>query len=183
MSWKVHDGSVNDSPTDYFAEGLRRRSGGRPLDAAIRSELRPRLPGADLDAVRVHDDAASNVAASMFNARAFTVGQDIYAGSSVALESPRERETLVHELVHTVQQGPWSGTGGLRLSSPGDLGEREAARTARAVLQGNSLDSSALSSLAPAVMTNAAVAAAIGFELACLYGIYFFLAVLRFLLQ
>ena len=60
----------------------------------------------DFARARIHTDADSAKAAKAFNARAFTVGRDIFFGfGEYAPETATGRKLIAHELVHTVQQG------------------------------------------------------------------------------
>ncbi|MEV3871851.1 DUF4157 domain-containing protein [Streptomyces sp. NPDC049906] len=111
------------------------RSGGRPLDAATRSDMESRL-GADFANVRIHDDSAARASAAEIGARAYTSGNHIVIGNGGA-----DRHTLAHELTHVIQQrqGPVAGTdngAGLKVSDPSDRYEREAEANATRVLAG-----------------------------------------------
>lgn len=87
---------------------------GRPLPGATRSFMESRL-GAELGDVRVHADDASHRLASSLQARAFTVGQDVFFHrGQYRPESAEGRRLLAHELVHTVQQRGERGRGALR---------------------------------------------------------------------
>lgn len=106
-------------------------NGGRPLDSRARREVEPAM-GADLSAVRVHDDAESDSLATELGAEAFTTGSDMFfkkgafdPGSDTGLR------TIAHEATHVVQQsrGAVSGRpvgGGISLSEPDDAYERHA---------------------------------------------------------
>ncbi|WP_373313854.1 eCIS core domain-containing protein [Kitasatospora xanthocidica] len=116
------------------------RTPGRPLDAAVRSEMEGRM-GADFSAVRVHDDSAARASAAEVGARAYTSGNHVVIG-----EGGGDRHTLAHELTHVLQQrrGPVAGAdngSGLRVSDPSDRFEREAeanaVRVMRRALPGN----------------------------------------------
>ena len=100
---------------------------GRPLEPAVRGEMERRL-GHDFGAVRVHDDAAASRLAGRLNARAYTVGRDVVFGAGEhAPATAAGRRLLAHELAHVVQQSARPpGAGPLRLSRPGDAGERAA---------------------------------------------------------
>jgi hypothetical protein len=81
-----------------------------------KSELRSqnaegRTPGAadgpvhDFGTIRIHADERAAAAAGALNARAFTVGRDIYFGAGEYAPGTRPgRRLLVHELTHVVQQ-------------------------------------------------------------------------------
>ena len=92
--------------------GVVGRGGGRPLDAALRTEMEGRL-GAGFGDVRIHTDAVSAVSARSVQARAYTVGNEIVFDEGVyEPSSPAGRRTLAHELTHVIQQreGPVDGT-------------------------------------------------------------------------
>jgi hypothetical protein len=77
---------------------------GQPLPEATRRELGGRM-GADFSGVRVHHDAAAAAMSRELNARAFTVGRDIYFGNGrYEPESTAGKHLLAHELTHTLQQ-------------------------------------------------------------------------------
>ncbi len=63
------------------------------------------LCGHDFGRVRIHADGSAAEAAERLNARAFTIGQDIYFGAGeCAPGTGPGRRLLAHELVHSVQQ-------------------------------------------------------------------------------
>nr|WP_233534578.1 DUF4157 domain-containing protein [Streptomyces murinus] len=112
------------------------RTGGRPLDEGVRTDMEARL-GADFSDVRVHSDARARASATAMGARAYTSGNHIVIG-----DGGGDRHTLAHELTHVIQQrrGPVAGTetgDGLRVSDPSDRFEREAEATAHRVLRGS----------------------------------------------
>jgi uncharacterized protein DUF4157 len=145
------------------------RGGGQALDHGLQSRMGGAL-GADFSGVRVHTNAHADGLNHSLQARAFTVGQDIYfrqgeynPGSSTG------RELLAHELTHVVQQTPGTvqtkaDDGGctcgssaaqepqmkLAVSQPGDQFEQEADRVAAAVMH-QEVQGSAEASSAPAV--------------------------------
>ena len=95
------------------------KGGGRPLAESERAYFEPRF-GHDFSQVRVHADARAAEAAQALNARAFTVGQDIFfANWEYSPLSTEGRRLLSHELTHTLQQSipvrtPAVGTQGLQ---------------------------------------------------------------------
>lgn len=112
------------------------RTGGRPLDEGVRTDMEARL-GADFSDVRVHSDARARASATAMGARAYTSGNHIVIG-----DGGGDRHTLAHELTHVIQQrrGPVAGTetgDGVRVSDPSDRFEREAEATAHRVLRGS----------------------------------------------
>jgi hypothetical protein len=81
--------------------GAARASGsGTPLADEVRGPLESRL-GYDLSDVSVHTGAADGEAARSINARAFTVGKDVFLGEGA---SPRDLPLMAHEVAHVVQQ-------------------------------------------------------------------------------
>lgn len=80
-------------------------SGGQALPAPVQLLMERQL-GIRLDGVRLHTDANAAREADGLDARAFTVGGDIFFGAGqYRPESAEGRELIAHELVHTVQQG------------------------------------------------------------------------------
>jgi Domain of unknown function (DUF4157) len=81
------------------------RSGGTPLPDEPRSRMEA-VFGADFGAVRVHAGPTSTELNGRIQARAFTVGSDIYFRDSVPDASSSSGQALLaHELTHTIQQG------------------------------------------------------------------------------
>jgi len=61
--------------------------------------------GSDLSAVRVHNDTRHNHVAKSLNAKAFTVGSDIFFGQGHYIPGSRDGDRLLaHELTHVMQQ-------------------------------------------------------------------------------
>ncbi|GEL99989.1 eCIS core domain-containing protein [Cellulomonas terrae] len=73
---------------------------GVPLEPAVQARVAPVL-GADLSSVRVHQGPDASSAAAALQARAFTVGADIFLGEG---ESATDLELMAHESTHVVQQ-------------------------------------------------------------------------------
>ncbi len=77
----------------------------QPLDGTVRAYLEPRF-GHDFSQVRVHRDTTAVTLNQRLNARAFTVGKEIYFGQGqYNLGSSSGMKLLAHELTHTIQQG------------------------------------------------------------------------------
>jgi len=113
-------------------------SGGAPLDHGTRTAMEQHL-GADFSDVRLHVDRNS---AESVHAAAYTVGNNVVVNPDhFQAGTPAAQRTLAHELTHVVQQrsGPVDGTpaeGGIRVSDPSDRFEREAERSADAMMSG-----------------------------------------------
>jgi type III secretion translocon protein HrpF len=112
---------------------------GRPLPSTLKGEVE-RSTGARLDDVRIHTGPASNEAASALRARAYTIGQDIhFAANQFRPGTPGGDRLLIHETLHTLQQGASStpvARTKLEVGTPGDPAEREADAWAEAILDG-----------------------------------------------
>jgi Domain of unknown function (DUF4157) len=102
------------------------RSPGRTLEPGIRAEMESRF-GRDLSHVRVHGGSEAAKSARAIGAQAYSVGRHVVFG-----EGATGRSLLAHELTHVVQHGE-AGVppGTLRLGSPHDRQEAEAARVER----------------------------------------------------
>ncbi|QBE66495.1 eCIS core domain-containing protein [Pseudoduganella lutea] len=84
------------------------RGGGSALPASVRGFMESRFSH-DFSGVRVHHDAQADTLSGQIDARAFTLGQDIFFGrSEYAPSSDTGQRLLAHELTHVVQQD--SGT-------------------------------------------------------------------------
>jgi len=123
------------------------RGSGQPLADGVRDRFEP-LFGASFAGVRVHDNGLADSLSRSLEARAFTVGSDIFfRQGEYDPASADGQELLAHELTHVVQHSA-TPQAKLMVSQPGDRSEEEAEATAREVvgiLQGHST-----SSLAPA---------------------------------
>lgn len=106
-----------------------------PVQASFEQSL-----GADLSGVRVHTDAGAASKAAGASADALAIGQDIYgAASALDPSSARGRETLAHEVIHTVQSaqaGTAPAMASSSVSESSDAAEVEAREGAPAVAAG-----------------------------------------------
>jgi hypothetical protein len=82
---------------------LDRHGEGRALSPDVRGDMEERF-GDDFHAVRIHDDPRAAAAATAMSAKAFTVGNDIFASRDVSTDTTEGRKLLSHELAHVVQQ-------------------------------------------------------------------------------
>jgi hypothetical protein len=131
----------------------QRRGGGSPLPDTVRSEASKRFKK-DFEDVRLHTDDTADKLSRTINARAFTIGKDIFFKKGVfAPGSSQGRETLLHELTHVVQQSGSKGASGrLKLGAPDTAHEQEADRIGK---QHKSSDSvSKVTALGSAVQTD-----------------------------
>ncbi|MBI1295694.1 DUF4157 domain-containing protein [bacterium] len=81
------------------------RGGGQPLNDGIRAKME-RGFGANFSGVRVHTGGQADTLNRSLNARAFTVGNDVFFGKGqYNPSSSGGQKLLAHELTHTVQQG------------------------------------------------------------------------------
>jgi hypothetical protein len=79
-------------------------SGGRHLDSGVRRFMEPKF-NYDFSQVRIHTDSASMQSADDLNARAYTIGKDIYFGrGEYQPETADGQQLLAHELTHVIQQ-------------------------------------------------------------------------------
>jgi len=79
-------------------------SAGQPIPHDIRTELEDGF-GADLSAVRLHQDVAAHAGANAENSEAFTSGSHIYFSENSCNPSSSQDFTLiVHEVSHVLQQ-------------------------------------------------------------------------------
>lgn len=91
-----------DQATEERINSLR--GNGEPLPEATKNEMQQQLQ-ADFSAVRIHNSGEAAALAAGINARAFTVGNDIFfAAGEYAPDSAEGRKLLAHELTHVVQQ-------------------------------------------------------------------------------
>jgi hypothetical protein len=89
---------------DTAARIKSQRGRGQPLPGGERAFFEPRF-GNDLSQVRVHDGAEAAGLNQGLNARAFTVGDDVFFGrGEYRPGSPQGRHLLAHELTHVLQQ-------------------------------------------------------------------------------
>lgn len=98
-------GAVGASVPAATAAGIAAlRGGGSTLPPSERSFFEPRF-GASLGHVRVHADGPSAVLSGQLQARAFTVGPDIFFGAGEFRPGTVDgRHLLAHELTHVLQQ-------------------------------------------------------------------------------
>ena len=80
------------------------RGEGQAMDVNTRSFMEPRF-GMDFSGVRIHADKQAAQMSQGINARAFTVGSDIYFNQGAYTPGTTDgKKLLAHELTHVVQQ-------------------------------------------------------------------------------
>jgi len=81
----------------------RRLGNGQPLPPRVRTGFQGLL-GAELGAVRIHQDASAAATASSLRAQAFTIGNDVVFGAGrYRPQTPQGLWLLAHELAHVAQ--------------------------------------------------------------------------------
>src|SRR5579872_1510739 len=99
----VRQQSAAPSPAAASLVQQARGGPGLPLDSSAQAGL-PRAFG-DLSDVRLHTDRTADDAARSLNARAFTVGRDIFfRGNAYSPGAPESNRLIAHESAHVVQQ-------------------------------------------------------------------------------
>ena len=90
----------------WTANQIKAQQGkGEALPDQTRNEMEQGF-AADFSKVRVHTDNKANDLNSDLNARAFTVGNDIWFGQNqFDPQSKKGKKLIAHELTHTLQQG------------------------------------------------------------------------------
>ena len=123
-----HNGDLNSQISN---EIQRARGGGMPLDTGLQNQMGGHF-GRSFDGVRVHTDQRADRLSQQIQARAFTIGNDIFfRQGAYEPHSGAGRRTLMHELTHVTQQSGGASSGGtLKLGDPNDRHEHEAERVA-----------------------------------------------------
>jgi hypothetical protein len=81
------------------------RGGGRPMDDQVRGSMEQGF-GADFSGVRIHTGGRADALNRSLNARAFTVGSDVFfRHGEYNPGNSGGKQLLAHELTHTIQQG------------------------------------------------------------------------------
>jgi Domain of unknown function (DUF4157) len=107
--------TIDKHSSHHTSEGVKAslleevtRDGGQPLSKSVREALEPQFQHSFAN-VRVYDSTEAAQASDSLNAKAFTVGENIFFNQGrYQPESSVGLRLLSHELAHTVQQGPLS---------------------------------------------------------------------------
>ena len=129
------DGQVSDDIEQTIA---RKRKTGKQLERGTRSHMESLL-GRDFGDVSIHTDSAADSLAKALQAKAFTVGSDVFFHEGAYQPgSISGKKLLGHELTHVAQQDK---TTALRVPSlqmsPAPQSWRERAKNARSLLKTN----------------------------------------------
>jgi len=140
VSGLFHSGQVQrESLTDSSGNLNRKvsaaiqgaRGSGSPLPSALRQKVEEHHQ-ADFSSVRLHTDSQADNLSRQMNARAFTIGSDIFfKEGAYAPGTPKGDKTLHHELTHVIQQGGQAPGGNLKLGGVNTPQEQEADRAAQ----------------------------------------------------
>jgi len=118
---KATSGHISESNPNLESNIQSLKGGGKPLPESDRAYFEPRF-GRDFSQVWVHTDSRAAESARTLNARAFTVGKDMFFGTGqYSPEKAVRTKLLAHELSHVVQQ-----TGARKLAP--DFGRTERRR-------------------------------------------------------
>ncbi len=132
------EGGEGDYKLDPSTAGRikRERGGGQALDGAVQREMGQAL-GQNVSDVRVHTDAEADHLNRQLDARAFTVGRDVFfRDGDYNPHSSDGQELLAHELTHAVDQRAGvvqDGGDGTTVHAPDDAHEQRADDVAKQV--------------------------------------------------
>jgi hypothetical protein len=98
-----HEGGQLDRTTEAAISSSR--GGGRQMEPDARHKMETAF-GADFGGIRIHEGSKASELNDRIQAKAFTVGSDIYFRDGAPNTSSTEgQHLLAHELTHTIQQG------------------------------------------------------------------------------
>ncbi len=117
-------------PGDVSAKIQSKRGTGQRLSDK-QNQFYSQKFGRDMSDVHVHTDTESDTISRSLNARAFTIGSDVFLTKGINPEGGgRDAQTMTHELTHVVQQGGHASSGPLKLGAADTAQEHEAESTA-----------------------------------------------------
>ena len=118
-------------PSDVSAKIQSMRGSGQKLSDKNLQQYSQKF-GRDMSDVHVHTDAASDTVSRSLNARAFTIGSDVFLTKGINPDGGgRDAQTMTHELTHVVQQEGHASAGPLKLGAADTAQEHEAESTAQ----------------------------------------------------
>ncbi len=126
-------GYLNKSISDTIQQ---KRGVGGALPITMQKEGEQNL-GQNFSDVRIHTDASADKLSKQINAKAFTIGKDIFfRQGEYSPNTSKGRETLLHEMTHVVQQSGTAMAGGrLKLGAPNTSMEHEAEHVGKKAVQ------------------------------------------------
>lgn len=99
------NGKSLSAPNHIESQIHNSKGGGSAMDGSTKSFMESRF-GIDFSSVRIHTDSRASQMSQELNAKAFTVGNDIYFNQGYYNPNTSGgKHLLAHELTHTVQQG------------------------------------------------------------------------------
>jgi hypothetical protein len=117
---------AGELPPQVSAAIQKQRGGGVGLPGPVQTEAKQIL-GHDFSNVRIHAGAEANRLSRSIQAKAFTIGKDIFFKQGLYTPGSKAgRETLLHELTHVVQQAGSNSSGPLRLGAADTMHEKQA---------------------------------------------------------
>lgn len=130
---------TNDDQSFSEVTQQTKSSSGRPLDSKTRSSFEPSF-GYSFGDIRIFADESAAELSQSVNARAFTLGNDMYFGADeYDPDTVEGQHLLAHELTHTIQQSRFGKPDGTTLSRAGDASEIEAQAAADSVMAGQAV--------------------------------------------
>ena len=148
--------TVQRAPAAIASQG----GSGSALPDGVRADMEGRFGGQDFSGVRVHAGPQANTLARSYNARAFTMGSDIYFGQGeYSPASKGGQHLLAHELTHVVQGGvgPSPGLGSQPRRTP--LSDATTARVMRTPATDQATDCSSSATRPDSIHQRASVGA------------------------
>jgi pyrrolidone-carboxylate peptidase len=102
---KASNGSAMTASPHVSSRIAASRGGGLPLQGPAMQQMQQGF-GRDFGSIRIHVGSTAAELSSQLNAKAFTVGNDVFFGAGQYEPQTRAGQRLLaHELTHTVQQG------------------------------------------------------------------------------
>ncbi|MCT7991999.1 DUF4157 domain-containing protein [Laspinema olomoucense] len=105
ISIQALGGEGGDVSSEWESQLNQAKGGGQPLSPSLREPMEREF-GADFSGVRVHTGGQADNLAKSIQAKAFTIGQEVFFQQGVYQPGSRDgQELIAHELAHVVQQG------------------------------------------------------------------------------
>jgi hypothetical protein len=119
--------NLSDSAAlDDWFERLEKNTGsGRTLNTEEKAFLEA-VHHRTIPDARLHEGGFAKTMSEQINARAFTIGNQIWLGQNISLDDPKGAELLAHEITHVIQNSLGRMDNKSGVSSPGQPSEVEA---------------------------------------------------------